>query len=214
MERLFAAFNKLGTRERAGAIIALVVALYFLMDVVLISGETKRQKALKAEVARLDSELQGVRSEMVVVKAQLDRDPFAKDRATLDSYKRVIDEAAAFVAKVESDPRAVGAVLRQVLGSTPGVTLVSLKTLPVVAVTDLKSSGGPKQAMTKSIYRRGIEISIKGNYLALLPYLEKLQNMQTRVLWSEAELDARGYPDATLKLTIHTLSSQPEASLG
>ena len=67
---------------------------------------------------------------------------------------------------------------------------------------------------SKTVFRRGIEVTVKGNYLAMLPYLEKIQNSPTRVLWSEADLDVGTYPDSTLRLTIFTLSTEPEAGLG
>jgi MSHA biogenesis protein MshJ len=223
MERFFAAFNKLGRRERIGILFALLALVYFVMDVALVGPAQKRQKAAKTELAKVEGEVAALRNELVIVKAQLERDPFAKDRAQLDQYKRVMEEASAFLAKVESDPRQVGAILRELIGSTPGVTLVALKTLPVVAITDSKTAGTSKAGApasgtagggAKNIYRRGIEVTIRGNYLAMLPYLEKLQGMKTRVLWAEADLDVATYPDSTLKLTIYTLSAQPEASLG
>lgn len=214
MKRFLAFFNRLGKRERWGVILALLAAVYFIMDIGFVSPEQKRQKAVKADLAKLEADLAAVRNDMVITKALLDKDPHAKDRAQLDQFKRVIDEAAAFLAKVESDPKQVGNVLRQLIGATPGVSLVSLKTLPVVPIIDPKTMGSAKDAPAKSVYRRGIEVTIKGSYLTLLPYLEKLQTMQTQVLWSQADLRVSRYPEATLTLTIFTLSTQPEASIG
>jgi MSHA biogenesis protein MshJ len=214
MTKLLTLFNKLGPRERIGFILALFAIVYLAMDATLLGAEEKKKKALKAELTQLEGDITNIRNDMLIVKAQLERDPFAKDRAQLDSYRKAIEEASAFIAKVDSDPRQVGVVLRQLISATPGVTLLSLKTLPVVAVVDIKGGASAKQGVAKSIYRRGIEVTVRGNYLALLPYLEKLQGMPTRVLWAEAELGTTVYPDSTLKVTLYTLSSQPEASLG
>ena len=213
MKRFLAFFNRLRTRERAGAVFIVVLILYLVMDLTLIGPQERRKKALNADLMRLEGELSTIRADMTVVKAQLEKDPFAKDREQLDAYKRAIEQASAFLGSVESDPRQLGVVLRQILAATPGVTLVSLRTLPVQAVIDSKS-GSAKQAVTRSIYRRGIEITIKGNYLAMLPYLEKIQKLPTKVLWSEADLDVVHYPEATLKLMIFTLTTQPESILG
>jgi MSHA biogenesis protein MshJ len=211
MNKLFEKFNALGRRERVGMALALVALVYVVFDATLLGPQTKRHKVLKTELAGLEQELSAVRSEMVVVKVQFDKDPQAKDRAQLDVYKKAMDEADAFIRKVESDPQQVGALLRQILTSTPGVTLVALKTLPAVAVVEPK---GAKTPGAKTVYRRGIEVTVKGNYLAMLPYLEKIQNSPTRVLWAEADLDVGIYPDSTLKLVVFTLSSEPEARLG
>ena len=212
MNRLLAMFNRLGARERLGILIGLLAAVYLVMDLALIGPEERRQKTLKAEIARLDAELTVVRADVIVVKAQLEKDPHAKDRAQLDAFRKVIEEASTFLGQVETDPRQVGNLLRQVIAGTPGIELVALKTLPAVAVVD--RSQAAKEAVSRSIYRRGIQVSVKGNYLAMLPYLEKLQTLPTRVLWVEADLDAQAYPNATLKLLIYTLGGEAEGSLG
>jgi len=212
MERYFELFNRLGLREKLGLVFGLALVIYLLLDFGLIGPEQKRQKALRADFARIEAETIAARADMVVVKAQLEKDPFAKDRAQLDAFKKAIDDADAFLSKVESDPRQVGILLRQMIAASPGLTLVSLKTLPAVAVVESKAAPGAEGS--RSVYRRGIEVIIKGNYLAMLPYLEKLQNQPTRLLWGEAELQVVGYPDSTLKVLLYTINNQPEVPLG
>lgn len=75
---------------------------------------------------------------------------------------------------------------------------------------------GPEMAPRppRSIYRHGIEISIKGNYLALLPYLEKLQKYPGHLYWTDVSLEVQSYPLAVLKLNVYTLSGQANPRLG
>ena len=215
MKALLARFNALGSRQRLAIIIGLIALVYLVFDATLLGPLERRQKALKTQIAKLEADLTAARAEVLVVKAELDKDPHAKDRAQLDAFKKAMDETDGFIAKVESDPRQVGALLRQILASTPGLTLVSLKTLPAVAVVGGKVDPAAKVgAEQRGLFRRGIEVTVRGNYLAMLPYLEKLQNLPTRVLWSDAELVVGTYPDSTLKLTIFTLSTQGGGSLG
>lgn len=214
MARPFAFFNKLGRRERMGAVAIAGLVVYFIMDAALLGPSEKNLKRLKGELTQVEGELNNLRADMTVIKAQLEKDPFAKDRVQLDEYKRAIDQANAFIASVDSDPRQVGALLRQLISATPGVTLVSMRTTPPQALSDPKGAAGGKPGASGTVYRRGIELTIRGNYLAMLPYLEKMQNLPQRVLWSEAELDVETYPNATLKLMIYTLSAQPDAAIG
>jgi MSHA biogenesis protein MshJ len=220
MGRFLSFFNRLGRRERMGAIFITALIVYLLMDVTLVGRAEKRHKTLRADLAKVESDLTAVRGEITVVKAELEKDPFAKDRAQLDHYKRVIDEATNFIATVDTDPRQISSLLRQLITGTPGVTLVSIRTLTPVPVTEagkpppgaLRQQG--QAAPGGALYRRGIELTIRGNYLALLPYLEKVQNLPQKVLWAEAELDVAVYPESTLKLTIYSLSKQADARLG
>jgi MSHA biogenesis protein MshJ len=118
-----------------------------------------------------------------------------------------------------------------VLGATPGLELVSLKTLPAVVAFETKAApvvaakpaagvavAAPKPELAprppRSIYRHAIEISVRGNYLALLPYLEKLQKYPGRIYWSDVSLEVETYPLWIMKLTVYTLSPQPHPRLG
>ena len=65
-----------------------------------------------------------------------------------------------------------------------------------------------------AVFRHGIEVSLKGNYLAMLPYLERLQRSSSRLAWSEARLEVTAYPEARLTLVLYTLSGQKSPSLG
>jgi MSHA biogenesis protein MshJ len=41
------------------------------------------------------------------------------------------------------------------------------------------------------VYRHGVEVVLRGNYLALLPYLGKLQAYPRPLFWSDVSLEAR-----------------------
>jgi len=214
MERLLELFNRLGFRERMGVVFALVAVVYVILDFALVSPEQKRLKALRTEIARLEADSIAARADMVVIKAQLEKDPYAKDRAQLDAFKKAIDDADHFLGTVESDPRQVGQLLREILASMPGLKLVSLRTLPATPIVETKDGGAGQPANARTFYRRGIELKIRGNYLAMLPYLEKLQQQPTRLLWGEAELHVTTYTEAELKLVFYTVNTQPAVPLG
>jgi|KBSSwiStaDraftv2_1062776.scaffolds.fasta_scaffold34126_3 MSHA biogenesis protein MshJ len=210
MERLLELFNRLGFRERAGVVFAVLALVYVILDFSMISPEQKRVKALKAELTRIEAEATAVQADIVIVKAQLEKDPYAKDREQLDAFKKAIQEADTFLANVESDPRQVGQLLRQILATVPGLKLVSLKTLGSTPIVE-KTATAQSQA---TVYRRGIELTVKGNYLTMLPYLEKLQQQPIRLLWGEATLTVAAYPDADLRLLFYTVSRQKAVPLG
>ena len=210
MDRYLGLFNRLALREKMFAVFGLVLAIYMVLDLTLVTPQEKRRKSLRAEISKIDLESQTVRADMVAVKAQLDKDPHAKDRAQLDAFKKSIEEADAFLAKVESDPRQVGQILRQILAGSPGLTVASLKTLPGTPIVDAAKGGG--KGTGRVVYRRGIELVVRGNYLALLPFLQKLQDQPTRLLWGEAEINA-AYPDSTMRVMFYTVNNQPAAPL-
>lgn len=236
-----ARFDRANLRERALLVAAVAVVLFFVFDQVLVGPEAARRKAHQQRMVAQQAELEAVRKEIRELSVLLERDPNAQQRAQLEGVKGTIVEADALLAQLDSAAQqAAGAVLREVLGATAGLELVSLKTVPVAVAFQSKPPAaapakpapatatpapGAKDAAPKpepapavrpprTIYRHGIEISIKGNYLALLPYLEKLQKYPGRLYWTDVSLDAQSYPIAVLKLTVYTLSGQPTPRLG
>ena len=216
MDRYLGIFNRLGFREKLGVVLGLILLVYLVMDFGFISPQQKRIKSLKAELAKVTLESETVRADMIVVKAQLEKDPFAKDRAQLDAFRKAIEEADAFLAKVQSDPRQVGQLLRQILAGSPGLSLVSVRTLVAVPIIDpaktAQAAGG--KGTGRIVYRRGIELTIRGNYLAILPFLQRLQDQPTRLLWGEAELSVGTYPESTMRLTFYTVNDVQMVPLG
>lgn len=223
-----ARFDRMSLRERAGLFAATAAVLFFLVSVVLVVPVEARSKAHQQRMVAQQAELEAVRKEIRELSVLLERDPNAPQRAQLEAIKGANAEADALLAQLDSAaPQAAGAVLRQVLAATPGLELVSLKTLPatvafqskppaVAAAKPAPAAATPELAPRppRSIYRHGIEISIKGNYLALLPYLEKLQKHPGRLYWTDVSLEVQSYPVAVLKLTVYTLSGQANPRLG
>jgi MSHA biogenesis protein MshJ len=225
-------FDRMSLRERVLLVAAAAVVLYFLLSLAVIGPDEAKRKARKQRVEAQTVELESVRKEIRELTVLLERDPNAQQRAELQRIRGTIVEADALLAQLDSAaPQAAGAVLREMLGTTPGLELVSFKTLPVVLAyqsrplpaaaakpaADAKAAAPGTDTAARpprSIYRHGIEISIKGNYLALLPYLERLQKYPGRIYWTDVDLSVRSYPDAVLKLTVYTLSGQPTPRIG
>jgi MSHA biogenesis protein MshJ len=235
-----ARFDRMNLRNRAGLVAATAALTYFVLSLVLVGPDEARSKALRTRIESQNSELEAVRKDIRELADLIERNPNAPQEAALNGMKLSIAEADALLAQLDgAAPQAAGAVLREVLGATPGLELVALRTLPVAvafqsrplpvapaaaAPTAAKPAPGaaaptpaaatPAPRPPRSIYRHGIEISIKGNYLALLPYLEKLQKYPGRLYWADVSLEVQNHPVAVLKLTVYTLSGQPTPRLG
>ena len=63
------------------------------------------------------------------------------------------------------------------------------------------------------MYKKGIEISVKGRYFDLLAYMEKMEKTPRRMFWNEASLNVSDYPNAVMRLVIYTLSENQHEPL-
>jgi MSHA biogenesis protein MshJ len=213
-------FEALQPRERLGVVGAAAATMVFVLNLALIDPQEKKKKSAAHKLDAQQSELKSLRTEITKLSEQVKQDPLPKEKAILDELKTTVSQADALLAQVEADTPQMGALVRDLVQATPGLTLVSLKTLPVLPLIEPRATSAPAAGKTAApaqpltIYRHGVEISIRGNYLALLPYVQKLQASPKRKLWADATMEVKSYPDAVLKLTLYTLSSKPASTLG
>lgn len=218
------AFEGKSSRERMLMLSALLALLYFLLDVAVLAPQHRRirQWQTMADVNR--AETQRVQKQVADLSAQLAMLNAEDKQAELDALMRVIAEADALLSEDDGGSLKLSALLGTMLNTTPGLKLVSLKTLPVVPLlprgpqaadgTELKASppmvGGKPvpEPPPVAVHQHGVEIAIRGNFLALLPYMEKLRRYPKRLFWTSATLEVVKHPDSVLRLTITTLSEQ------
>jgi MSHA biogenesis protein MshJ len=242
IERLkpwMAKYDRLSLRDRVSIAAASAVVLFFVMSLVVVGPDEAKSRTLKQRMAAQKAELDSVRKDINELTGVLEKDPLAPQRAQLQSLRQTIAAADALLAELDSvAPQAAGAILREVLATSPGLELMALKTLPPAlefqskplpvpppspapsaapAAPDAKGAA-PKQEVKirapRSIYRHAIEITIRGNYLALLPYLEKLQRYPGHLYWTDVSVQVQSYPAAVFKLTVYTLSGQATPRVG
>jgi MSHA biogenesis protein MshJ len=56
------------------------------------------------------------------------------------------------------------------------------------------------------LYRHGVEITVRGNYLDMIDYMNALESLPTQLFWGGAHLEVEDYPSTRLTLTLYTLS--------
>lgn len=213
-------FQALSLRERVLAVAAVVVVLYFLFDFALIGPQRAKSKVLQQQIAQQKVERDALAQVLAAgVADNKQGDGLAKERAERDDLRTRVAEAEAFLAQAANGAH-LDEVLRAMISATPGLTLVSLRTLPAEVfykpgVAVAAAGANPNEAAPKlTLYKQGVDVAIKGKYLALVPYLQKLERSPNRMFWANVKLDVGTYPEATLRMTIYTLSEQAESPLG
>jgi MSHA biogenesis protein MshJ len=87
-----------------------------------------------------------------------------------------------------------------------------------VALTAPAAAGAVQQAAPPAapaqrvdmLYRHGVQVAVRGNYLDIVNYMGALEAMPTQLFWSRAQLDVEEYPSSRLTLTLYTLSLDPK----
>jgi MSHA biogenesis protein MshJ len=190
-------------RERALLFAAAALILVFVVNALLIKPLRDTERRLGADIAQRERELQTVQSEMQRMVRSREADPDARNRkraAELRAEMAELDARIAGEQKRFTSPQRMRAVLEEMLERDKRLRLVDLKTLEI---SDLSASQGPAG---RRVFRHGVELTLAGSYLDLHAYLKALEGISTQLYWGRAEMSVSGYPVATLKLTVYTLS--------
>lgn len=156
--------------------------------------------------------------------------------ATLTAETAQLSASLRAVQKGLVAPERIAPLLESILKANGRLQLVSMKTMPLSPFSDgalpLKpraaapapaematlapvaastiaaapASAPAPAAPSDLLYRHGVELTVRGNYLDMVDYLDALEAMPTQLFWGRAALDVEEYPNARLTLTVYTLS--------
>jgi MSHA biogenesis protein MshJ len=217
------AFNKLSLREALLFAAAISLFVLFIAYSFLLVPQQKKIKSSQMLTQSQQAELASINA-MIALKEKevaLNLELSKENLVARDALKKQVDKINIFFGQSDPSTSQVGALIKELLSANPGLTLMSLKTLPAVVfytpAQQVPVNGSEPQNIALkaqgSIYKNGVEVSVKGKYMALLSYMENVQNYPKRLFWSEAKLDVSAYPEAVLSLVIYSLSEQSSSPL-
>lgn len=220
---LLVQFKALNTRERLLTIAAFLGVLYFIFDFALLRPQAAQTRELRQKIERQETELASAAQALKALSAASAVDPLAKQRAQRDEMRATFAEAEALMGRVSTDVR-MGDVVRAMVAARPGLTLVSLRTLPTEQFFQAPAAPAPAAGASAPVataasaipplYKHGIEVTVQGSYPALVAYMQQLERNGGAMFWGNVTVDVISYPEAKLKMSVFTLSPRSEQPLG
>jgi MSHA biogenesis protein MshJ len=178
------------------------------------------------EIASLDRQLTTVQTRLLeqqtnAAELQLsgveDPDSFIRERLT-----SLIEAQSAIQGDIESlagnlvSPNGMTQMLTEVLDSQEGLTLIKVENVAPEALTNgmtvAPEGTGNGLASLRSIgfqvFRHGLVLEFQGDYFSTLRYLLYLEEMDESFFWDSFEFEQTLWPEARMRLELHTLSSE------
>ncbi|NVI83009.1 type II secretion system protein GspM [Janthinobacterium sp. BJB401] len=208
------AFDALSLRERLMVFGAGAAAVLFVFYFMSFNPLLAKRAALEASIAQKQSLLTATDKEIELTMLAHATDPDQEARARLVALQAETASLAQALRQKQHGlvaPERMVTLLEHLLRQHAGLRVVSLKTLPASAVGARQTDAANGDAAAKAapaplLHQHGVEVVLQGSYTDMVQYMQALQAMPTRVFWGAAHLDAASYPNATLTLTLHTLS--------
>jgi MSHA biogenesis protein MshJ len=231
LQRLATRVDALTLRERVLLFAAIAAACVFLMHFFGLEPMLAKQELLRAQIVQQQNQLEGIDNEIgdKVKAAQVD--PDAPTRERIAAVRAQLDALATSLRAMQNGlvpPERMAPLVEAILRANGRLQLVSLRTLPVepiegkakpqaattaatadtpvtakpAATADTPAAAGPAALL----YRHGVEVTVRGNYLDMIGTMAALESMPTRLFWGAARLEAETWPSSRLTLTLYTLS--------
>lgn len=215
-------FNNISLRERILICCALLVCVfsisYFWMFEPSMLKQEKANKMLQSsyqQEIKLDNKIEEIKLRFKKDPVKEINNKIAFSLQTIAALDKQLDDKLVKFIHAKKMP----AALSKVLNKSPGVTLVSLTTLPVTVFQSPanavdKSSADETQAPRNTFYKHTLEIQLTGSYNAVYQYLLNLEAVQEKFYWSVLTYKVADYPSANVMIQIYTLSDRQELVSG
>jgi len=213
--------DALSLRERALVFAAAVALLGFAGYQLVLAPHYAEQDALTARIEQQREAMAGADAAIAATIQAYQVDPNASARSRLASVKRESLQLSDSLLAMQHGlvpPERMAPLVDAILRANGRLTLVSMRTLAVETISGRAATANPALAAgavpgaaietrpPDMLYRHGVEVTVRGNYLDMVDYMSALEAMPTRLFWGKAQLDVEEYPASRLTLTLYTLS--------
>ena len=216
--QLAARMDALSLRERGMVFGATVAVLAFAGHTFVLAPQDAKQAALRTQIDQQQAAIAAIDGEITARVEGSRIDPDAQSRARLNTMQQEMGQLGSQLLALEHGlvpPERMGPLVDGILRANGRLKLVSMRTLPAEPLAVPGAAPAPATAAGAApavasdvplLYRHGVEVTVRGNYLDMVDYMSALDAMPTRMFWGRARLDVETYPGARLTLTLHTLS--------
>lgn len=212
--------DAMNLRERGLVFCMAALIIVTFVDTGFIEPLLARQKVLSQQVVQQQGAIKAIQVQLQALAQARLQDPDAATRAQVEALRQELATTEAFLQGKQQQlvpPGEMVRLLEQALSKNKRLELVLLRTLPAAGLPEAQSqsaakagasvkAASPSASAQKQIFKHGVEIAVRGNYLDLLAYVTELEKLPWQMFWGKADLRVEQYPAATLTLTVYTLS--------
>ncbi len=196
-----------------------VVGLVYVYATMFFGPARDQVNGLERQLAAVESRIEQQDTRAMELRESGIEDPnsFIRERLA-----QLIDEQSSIQDGIESlagnlvSPNGMTQMLTSVLDAQEGLTLIKVENKPPQALTEALSTApvagdavsNTAQSIGFQVFRHGLILEFQGDYFSTLRYLLFLESMDQSFFWDGFELEQAVWPEARVRLELHTLSSE------
>lgn len=227
------AWDNLSRREKVLLFLTAAVVPLMLLFVMVLEPALDRMQGVEAQITSLERSVNTQERMLRMLQDAELPDPNAKAQKQLKALMGRLDtldnEVEQFARNLVGPEQMLG-LLHSVLGPENNLKVVEALSLPVeplvlnndqeetdsTAITLTAEANERERAKAMQdavIYIHPFEVQLEGSYEALYQYLKGLEALHQGFFWDRLKFTADNYPNASIRLRVHTLSTE-ESWLG
>lgn len=206
-------YNQRPIRERVLILLTALVLVLVLVWELGVAPMQQRHQNLETRLQTLAANRDDLLAQQQMLDAQLAADPSRELRNQLNARQQRLERLNQQIADTTGQliaPKAMVALLRDILAAQDSLELQALELqtpTPVFAPEETERSSQEQKASSEPLlYAHDVELRIKGSYLDVLNYLERLEAMDERLGWIKMEYSAGDWPSGEAVIRVQTLS--------
>ena len=209
--------DSMSKRERVLIFATVAILALSLVNALLLEPLSARQKGLRGQISQQQQKMDEIQSQIAVVLQENAPNSIAPQRIQINRIKQELAEGNEYLKSSREklvQPEKMAEHLRQLLNRNSRLQLVALQTLPVtplIELSEIKSVDQDKALLAAvsadaQLFKHGVKLTLRGNYLELLQYLKSLERLPQQMYWAKAQMNVAQYPATELTLILYTLS--------
>lgn len=217
LKQLETRIDALSLRERGILFLVVLSVLFWFATVVIFPSLGVEQQRLEQDLRAKLTQVQTLSDQNQAMMAKLAQDPEALAQARIADLKQHLRTEEASVASIIRglvSPRDMPRLVQQMLAKNRTLQVIKLENLPAQPLEEEKAGAettapSPAAATPTNgarIYRHGMRIELRGQYVDIARYLRALEELPSKVFWGEVRFESEKYPMSRVTLVIYTIS--------
>lgn len=212
-------FSKLSFRERVLFAAVFAGVLLFIIDQTLIlrmtDERTRTKRSIELTRTAIDSTQASINQLNLNQMSAEDRE-IAEEIDQLRLQVQEIERQMQSTVESLVPPDAIVSVLEELLAPSRNLRLVSLRSHAPEPITSGSQESAAGEEVVEAdpdavvLYRHGLTLEIEGGYADTTDYLERIESSPWHLLWERFEYEVGEYPEARIRIDLHTISDQEE----
>lgn len=211
--------NQLSTRERLIILASILMATFFLWDLLLLQTHVEKSKQLKQKFTIANEQVQNLTKETLRIKQQLKQ---SQTKRLVQKLKEIDEQLTYYKNKAKTykqktmSQRKIVYMLNSVFKEANTVKVIgfyNIKT-PTLPIVNTSSNSKDKKAKTSKVtanipnklVKKYYGLHLQGRYFDIMSYLRKLERLPWQIYWDKMDYQVKKYPLAEIELTFHAMS--------